>query len=171
MFSECAARRGGPFNEEEVRVSRSVSLAEAAVDLCLGMRPQATPSDAACEVGSVHPKLPSGVVLDLPRAEELAALDGVEYVRFYTYLGATDTGPSSSLYQPAAAMLVSAPTAADLELRLEQVERAFVKGAVVSPNTSPRHMRDFQSDVLGRDDLQYRPFTSAAGREAAGRSL
>ncbi|MFE5220259.1 MULTISPECIES: ATP-grasp domain-containing protein [unclassified Streptomyces] len=171
VFSECAARRGGPFNEEEVRVSRSVSLAEAAVDLCLGLRPDGTPTDPTCEVGSVHPKLPSGVVLNLPRAEELAAIEGVEYVRFYTYLGATYAGPSSSLYQPAAAMLVSAPTATELDLRLSQVETAFVKGSVVSPNTSPRQMRDFQSQVLGRDDLRYQPFTTAAEPEAAGRSV
>ncbi|WP_406399101.1 ATP-grasp domain-containing protein [Streptomyces sp. NBC_00879] len=171
VFSECAARRGGPFNEEEVRISRSTSLAAASVDLCLGVQPKATPSEPACEVGSVHPKLPSGVVLDLPRAEELTALDGVNYVRYYTYLGATYTGPSSSLYQPAAAMLVSAPTAAELDIRLDQVETAFVKGAVVSPNTSPSHMRAFQSEVLGRDDLRYQPFTAGPGHDGHGRNM
>ncbi|WP_327328144.1 ATP-grasp domain-containing protein [Streptomyces sp. NBC_01210] len=170
VFSECAARRGGPFNEEEVRVSRSVSLAEASVDLCLGSEPKAAPSEPACEVGSVHPKLPPGVVLDLPRAEELAALDGVEYVRYYTYLGATYAGPSSSLYQPAAAMLVSAPTAAELDRRLDRVEIAFVTGSVVSPSRSPRAMRDFQSEVLGRDDLRYRPFTGGPDHGGHGRT-
>ncbi len=160
----------GPFNEEEVRVSRSVSLAEASVDLCLGSEPKVVPSAPACEVGSVHPKLPSGVVLDLPRAEELAALDGVEYVRYYTYLGATYAGPSSSLYQPAAAMLVSAPNAAELDRRIDQVENAFVTGSVVSPNGSPSAMREFQSEVLGRDDLRYQPFTGGLDHRGHGRT-
>ncbi|MFJ8928009.1 acetyl-CoA carboxylase biotin carboxylase subunit family protein [Streptomyces sp. NPDC102364] len=160
VFSECAARRGGAFMEEEVRVSRSVSLAAASVDLCLGTQPRVTPRKPDREVGSVHPKLPFGVVLELPRAEDLMALNGVEYVRFYTYLGATYAGPSSSLYQPAAAMLVSASTASDLDTRLDQVERAFVQGAKVSPSTSPRQMRVFQSEMLGRDDLRYQPFVA-----------
>lgn len=171
VFSECAARRGGVFIQEEIQLSRSTSLAAAATDLCLDAQPKATPTEPACEVGSVHPKLPSGVVLDLPRAEELIALDGVDYVRFYTYLGATSAGPGGSLYQPAAAMLVSAPTLAELDVRLNQVETAFVEGAVVSPGTSPGHMRDFQSEVLGRHDLRYRPFSVAPGHDGHRRSI
>ncbi|MFE9809692.1 hypothetical protein ACFYRN_42850 [Streptomyces sp. NPDC005227] len=96
--------------------------------------------------------------------EKLAALDGLEYVRYYTYIGATYAGPSSSLYQPAAAMLVGAPTAAELDRRLDRVESAFVTGSVVSRDRSPRAMRDFQSEVLGRDDLQYRPFIGGPDR-------
>ncbi|MDH6574630.1 hypothetical protein [Kitasatospora sp. MAP5-34] len=112
-------------------------------------------------MGSIHPKLPVGVVLGLPTAEDLTDLDGVEYVRFHTYLGATYGGPTNSLYQPAAAMLVSAPTPGELDTRLDQVETAFLRGATVSPDTSPGSMRAFQLEVLGRDDLRYRPFATA----------
>jgi hypothetical protein len=39
MFSECGARRDGVLREEEVRVSRGISLASAAVDIAMDRRP------------------------------------------------------------------------------------------------------------------------------------
>ncbi|MEU8927780.1 ATP-grasp domain-containing protein [Kitasatospora sp. NPDC048545] len=163
VFSECAARRGGAMVEEEIRLARSVSLAEASVDLCLGAAPQTAPTAQVLEVGSIHPKLPAGVVLDLPNIHRLAQQDGVEYVRYFTYLGATSSGSFTSTDQRAAAMLVSAPTLTELDKRLEHVETMFLDETVLSPNASPRHMREFQVEVLGRGDLADRSYAASSG--------
>ncbi|MCX5054606.1 MULTISPECIES: ATP-grasp domain-containing protein [unclassified Streptomyces] len=170
VFGECGARRGGGFTEEVVRLSRSTSLAEASLDLCLGARPQASSTEPVLEVGEIQPKLPGGVVLGLPQIGQLASLEGVEYVRYFTYLGATSAGVSTASDQRAAGMLVGAPTVEELDARLDQVEKEFVQGAVVSPNTSPRHMREFQVEVLGREDLRYRPYALAARHDGHGKA-
>ncbi|MFE2528589.1 acetyl-CoA carboxylase biotin carboxylase subunit family protein [Streptomyces sp. NPDC059382] len=172
VFGECAARRGGGLTEEAVLLSHSVSLAEASVDLCLGATPKVPQTAPTLEVGDIQPKLPSGVVFDLPRIEDLSAMDGVEYVRYFTYLGATSAGSPGSSRKPAAAMLVSASTPADLDTRIDQVEEAFLCGTVVIPNNTPRHMREFQVAELGRDDLRDRAYvhgklkTSDGGQDA-----
>ncbi|MFD7168981.1 ATP-grasp domain-containing protein [Streptomyces violascens] len=162
VFSECAARRGGALVEEEIRLARSVSLAEAAVDLCLGTAPQTAPTAQVLEVGSIHPKLPAGVILDLPNIHRLTQQDGVDYVRYFTYLGATSSGNFNSTDQRSAAMLAGAPTLAELDKRLEHVETLFLDETVLSPNVSPRHMREFQVQTLGRSDLADRSYTAAS---------
>jgi hypothetical protein len=161
VFGECAARRGGALIEEEVRISRGVSLACAAVDLALGQRPEpkATPGAAlTAEIGTTYLTLPAGVVLDLARREELMTVPGVIYVKYNTYLGATVAAGLGSTELPAGAALATANSRDNLDARLDQILSRFARGSRVSPAaTSPRAMRRYQAEVLGRTDLADRP--------------
>ncbi|MFD4434185.1 acetyl-CoA carboxylase biotin carboxylase subunit family protein, partial [Nocardia sp. NPDC058497] len=164
VFSECAARRGGASIEEEVRHSRATSLAAASLDLCLGSAPTIGSDEPLLEVGTVHPKLTSGVVLDLPRTSQLLEMPGVEYTRYFSYLGATTSGSTTSTSDRDAVFLVGAGSLGELDGRLDAVEAAFLSQAIVSPNRTPGDMRGFQHTTLGRDDLIDHPFPVRAVR-------
>ena len=159
-FGECAARRGGGLTQEEVQLATGVSLADAAVDLCVGGAPNRTsgPSGTSRVVGSIDLGLRAGLVLGLPNTDELRALPGVEYFRYMTHLGARSEGPGASTASPAASALVRGDGLTEVDHRLDALEMAFTEGVVVIPDQDAGAMRHFQVEGLGRRDLVDVPF-------------
>lgn len=158
IFSECAARRGGAAIEEEIRISRGISLADASIDFCLGSAPSAITStpilDSKLErIGSVHPKLPAGTLIDLPNMDVIRKTPGLKYSSIHTHLGKASRGHAESTADSDAVFVMGAPTLNQLDIILQEVQNAFYEGARVIPLSSGKDARFYQNNVMGRHDL------------------
>jgi biotin carboxylase len=142
VFSECAARRGGALIHEETLAKFGVDLAEAMLLCALGIRPELQVKNRPRTIGTAYLSGRPGTVLDLPTAEQLTALPGVEYARLDAHIGTTwETGPQST-DQRAAQIMVAAASEADLITRFTEIRAWFDERlVVVDPRATGRELR------------------------------
>jgi hypothetical protein len=132
VFGECAARRGGVFIEEEVSRKFGVSLAEAAVQCALGVRPVLEPEVRPGVVGSVFLPYSPGVLVATPSAEDLVSLPNVEHATVEWPVGFSMSPATSTIMKVGQAMLVC-DSREELFERSEEVINWFAERSLVAP--------------------------------------
>ncbi|MFD5343738.1 hypothetical protein ACFWJY_08205 [Streptomyces anulatus] len=145
VFSECAARRGGALIHEETLAKFGVDLAEAMLLCALGTRPRINVKARPETIGTAYFSGRPGTVLDVPTAEQLTALPGVEYARVDIRIGTTWDAGARSTDQRAAQVMVAAASEADLLRRFTELRAWFDERlVVVDPRATGRELRDGQ---------------------------
>lgn len=153
IFSECAARRGGASIEEEVRLHSGISLAVASLDIALGMQPSASTREYLKYVGTVHPKLPSGIVIDLPHLDKVTQFPGVKYGRILTSIGGKTKGITASTSDRDAVFLVEADSREELDRNMDIVRNYFVDNSIIVNPRKGKAARNLVHKTLNREDL------------------
>lgn len=148
-FSECAGRRGGALIQEEVLLKFGVDLAEAALLCALGRDPGLDVRVRPGVVGDVYLPSRPGVVVAVPRAEELEALDDVVYARIEVLVGAVMPREVTHTSQRLGQLLVLADSDEAFERRAAELRAWFDARLVVAPlGASRRELRAWQRAFL-----------------------
>ena len=143
VFGECAARRGGALIEEQIIAKFGVSLAEAAVQCALGIRPEVKPVPQPGVFGGVFLPYTPGVLFSTPSAEELIARPGVEYALVEFPVGAAYL-PVGNTTDSAGRVFLVAESREELFQRADEVVTWFgERTVIVAPNASPRELRQW----------------------------
>ncbi|MGW5401761.1 hypothetical protein [Streptomyces sp. NPDC003952] len=132
-FGECAARRGGALVQEVVQAKFNVDLAECAIQLALGRRPELDVKIRPAVVGGAYLTAGAGLLLDCPSAAEVSALPGVEFVRIERPVG--EHAPEvAGTGQRVGQFMVMADSAEELQGRFAEVWDWFRTRLVVVPD-------------------------------------
>jgi biotin carboxylase len=143
VFSECAARRGGSFLEEQIIAKFGVSLAEAAVQCALGIRPEIKPVPQPGVFGYVFLPYTPGILFSAPSAEELAERPGVEYAMVEYPVGFA-MYPMNSTLDKVGQVLLVAESREELFQRADEVVTWFgERTVIVPPKASARELRQW----------------------------
>ncbi|WP_189382348.1 hypothetical protein [Streptosporangium nondiastaticum] len=144
-FGECAARRGGALVQEVVQAKFNVDLAETAIQVALGRRPELDVKILPGAVGGAYLTAPPGLLLGYPSAAEVMARPGVEFVRIERPVG--DRSPSvAGTDHRIGQFLVMADTAEELQERFDEVWDWFGPQLRVVPDgLKPRELRELQT--------------------------
>jgi biotin carboxylase len=143
VFSECAARRGGSFLEEQIIAKFGVSLAEAAVQCALGIRPEIKPEPQPGVFGYVFLPYTPGILFSAPSAEELAERPGVEYAMVEYPVGFA-MYPMNSTLDKVGQVLLFAESREELFQRADEVVTWFgERTVIVPPKASARELRQW----------------------------
>jgi biotin carboxylase len=143
VFSECAARRGGSFLEEQIIAKFGVSLAEAAVQCALGIRPEIKPERQPGVFGYVFLPYTPGILFSTPSAEELAERPGVEYAMVEYPVGFA-MYPMNSTLDKVGQVLLFAESREELFQRADEVVTWFgERTVIVPPKASARELRQW----------------------------
>lgn len=135
VFGECALRRGGGLTHEQIYEKFDVSLVEAAIKVCLGVRPLVgTGVKNPKVVGMTQLLAAQGTVIDLASLEELYQWPGVRFARYVLAPGSViadspDRGTHSRVGE---ALLIGDSEAGVLALANE-LQTWFWHRAVVAP--------------------------------------
>ncbi|WKU48847.1 hypothetical protein Q3V23_34965 [Streptomyces sp. VNUA116] len=144
-FGECAARRGGALVQEVVQAKFNVDLAETAIQVALGRRPELDVKIRPDTVGGAYLTAPPGLLLGCPSAAEVMARPGVEFVRIERPVG--DRSPAvAGTDHRIGQFLVMADTAEELQERFDEVWDWFGPQLRVVPDgLKPRELRELQT--------------------------
>jgi hypothetical protein len=148
VFGECAARRGGGLIEEQIFAKYGVSLAEAAVQCALGIRPEIKPVPQPGVVGWAWLPYTAGVLFSTPSAEELIARPGVEYAMVEYPVGLAMMDPMNSTLDKVGQVLLVAESREELFRRADEVVTWFgERTVIVPPKASARELRQWYASA------------------------
>jgi biotin carboxylase len=143
VFGECAARRGGALIEEQNIAKFGVSLAAAAVQCALGIRPEIKPVLQPGVFGGVFLPYTPGVLFSTPSAEELIGRPGVEYALVEFPVGAAYL-PVGNTTDSAGRVFLVAESREELFQRADEVVTWFgERTVIVPPKASARELRQW----------------------------
>ncbi|WP_328899946.1 ATP-grasp domain-containing protein [Streptomyces sp. NBC_00441] len=133
VFSECAARRGGSFVQEEIQLKFGVDLAECALRCILGDDPGISLSTLPGAVGSTYlPSVP-GVLIGCPREEEIFGRPGVRGVSLDVPLGFEMPAELPNSMLKIGRALLHADSQGELERKTDDLVDWFVGQVVTVP--------------------------------------
>ncbi|MEU6770872.1 hypothetical protein [Streptomyces sp. NPDC046759] len=143
-FGECGARRGGGLTQELVHTKFNVDLAECAILVALGRRPQLDIKLRPEAVGGSHLLAGPGLLYDCPSATDVLALPGVEFVRMEWPVGGR-TPQGGGTAQRVGQFMVVADSGERLQERFTAVWDWFdARVKVVPDGLKTRELRELQ---------------------------
>ncbi|MFI8810456.1 MULTISPECIES: acetyl-CoA carboxylase biotin carboxylase subunit family protein [unclassified Streptomyces] len=146
-FGECAARRGGALVHEQVQAKFGVNIAECAVQIALGRRPEIDGKVSPDVFGGCYLPGRAGTLLGCPTPEELVALEQVRFARIEHPVGTHFAAGAVHTSQRIGQVMVVAASVEQLTGRFEEVRRWFDERLWVLPDgLTTRGRRDFQRD-------------------------
>lgn len=146
VFGECAARRGGVFTEDEIAYKFGVSLAEAAVQCALGVRPVLKPEVRPGIVGTIFLPYTPGTLVHTPSAEELVSLPNVEYAMVEWPIGFQVTYQADSTIMKVGEAMLVTDSREELFARADEVLAWFAERSLIAPpkaKTTVREIREW----------------------------
>ncbi|MDP9869259.1 MULTISPECIES: ATP-grasp domain-containing protein [Streptosporangium] len=146
-FGECGARRGGALIHEQIQAKFGVNIAECAVQIALGRRPEIEAKVRPEVFGGTYLPGRPGTLLDCPTPADLLALPYVEFVRIEHPVGTHFAAGPANTSQRVGQFMVVADSIEQLTERFEDVRRWFDERLWVLPEELPtRGRRDFQRE-------------------------
>ena len=143
-FGECAARRGGALIQEAVHTKFNVDLADCAIQIALGQRPEFDVKIHQGVVGGAYLTAGPGLLLDCPSADQVMARPGVEFVRIERSVGDRFPAVSGTDHRIGQFMVV-ADSAEELQRRFAKVWDWFRPQVKSVPDgLTPRELRALQ---------------------------
>lgn len=143
-FGECGARRGGGLMQELVQRKFNVDLAESAILVALGRRPELDIKLRPEAIGGSHLLAGPGLLYDCPSAEDVRALPGVEFVRMEWPVGGR-TPHGGGTAQRVGQFMVVADSSEQLQERVTAVWDWFdARVRVVPDGLKTRELRELQ---------------------------
>ncbi|WP_331719338.1 hypothetical protein [Streptomyces sp. NBC_00158] len=143
-FGECAARRGGALVQEVVHAKFNVDLADCAIQIALGRRPELDVKVRPGAIGGAYLTSGPGLLLDCPTADQIMARPGVEFVRIERPVG--DRSPAvAGTNHRIGQFMVAADDPEDLQQRFAKVWDWFGPQVKIVPDgLTPRELRALQ---------------------------
>ncbi|WP_406429884.1 hypothetical protein OHA59_30655 [Streptomyces sp. NBC_01589] len=143
-FGECAARRGGALVQEVVHTKFNVDLADCAIQVALGRRPELDVKIRPGIIGGAYLTAGPGLLLDCPSADQVMARPGVEFVRIERPVGDRTPAVSGTDHR-IGQFMVAADTAEELQQRFAKVWEWFGPQVKSVPDgLTPRELRALQ---------------------------
>ncbi|MET9398057.1 hypothetical protein [Kitasatospora sp. NPDC002965] len=144
-FGECAARRGGGLIHEQIQAKFGVNVAECAVRIALGARPEIKPEVRPEIFGGTYLPGRPGTLLGCPTAADLVALPQVEFARVEHPVGTRFAAGPANTSQRVGQFMVVAESVEELTGRFEEVRRWFDERLWVLPeHLTTGGRREFQ---------------------------
>ncbi|MET7622616.1 hypothetical protein [Streptomyces sp. NPDC005408] len=144
-FGECAARRGGALVHEQIQAKFGVNVAECAVQIALGRRPEINAKVSPDVFGGCYLPVRPGVLLDCPAAAELLELPQVLFARIEHPVGTHFPAGAAHTSQRVGQVMVRAASVEQLTGRFDEVRQWFDERLWVLPDgLTTRGKRDFQ---------------------------
>ncbi|WP_433258392.1 ATP-grasp domain-containing protein [Streptosporangium sp. CA-135522] len=146
-FGECAARRGGGLIHEQIQAKFGVNIAECAVQIALGRRPEIEVKVRPEVFGGTYLPGRPGTLLGCPTPADLLALPYVEFARIEHPVGTHFAAGPANTSQRVGQFMVVADSIEQLTERFEDVRRWFDERLWMLPEElSTRGKRDFQRE-------------------------
>ncbi|MEV6263940.1 hypothetical protein AB0M42_24735 [Streptomyces sp. NPDC051784] len=143
-FGECAARRGGALVQEVVHAKFNVDLADCAIQVALGRRPDLDVKIRPGAIGGAYLTAGPGLLLDCPSPDQVMARPGVEFVRVERPVGDRTPAVAGTDHR-IGQFMVSADNPEELQQRFAKVWDWFGPQVKIVPDgLTPRELRALQ---------------------------
>ena len=144
-FGECAARRGGALVHEQIQAKFGVNVAECALRIALGRRPEIDAKVSADVFGCCYLPVRPGVLLDCPTAADLLELPQVQFARIEHPVGTHFPAGAAHTSQRIGQFMVRAASVEQLTAGFDEVRQWFDERLRVLPDgLTAREKRDVQ---------------------------
>lgn len=136
IFGECGIRRGGAFTYEQLLAKYSFNIVQAALECCLGERPDCTSVSSPAAVGTTQLLNEPGTLLAAPNYRDIEAQPNVEFARVFSPPGTVIAhGEGHGTHIRSAEALVVCRTDTELEARFDSLQEWYHSASLVVPAT------------------------------------